>query len=50
MTKRETAIVIEYNATRSIILLINEKFDGGFIEMLSRKPKSIPPVVVSNAL
>lgn len=46
----EIAIVIEYNASRSVILLINEKLSGLFIEMSSRKPKSIPPVVVSSAL
>ncbi len=50
ITNREIAIVIEYKATRSVILLINEKSSGVFIEMLSRKPKSIPPVVVSKAL
>src|ERR687891_2635728 len=50
MTKREIAIVIEYNATRSVILLINEKLSGLFIEIFKRNPKSIPPVVVSSAL
>jgi hypothetical protein len=50
MTKREIAIVIEYKATRSVILLINEKLSGLFIEMFRRNPKSIPPVVVSSAL
>jgi hypothetical protein len=39
MTKREIAIVIEYNATKSVILLIVEKLSGGFIEISSRNPK-----------
>jgi hypothetical protein len=42
--------VIEYKATRSVILLIEEKPSGAFIEISSRNPKSVPPVVVRSAL
>jgi hypothetical protein len=51
MTNSKIAIVIEYNATSSVILLINKNFrECLFIEMVGRNPKSIPPVLVSRAL
>jgi len=51
MTKREIAIVIEYNSIRSVILLVNEKFSGVFIEIFSYRSTSISrgPMSISNA-
>ena len=42
--------MIEYKTTSSVILLIEEKPSVTFIEISSRNPKSIPPVLVSSEL
>jgi len=50
MTNNEAATVMEYRATRRVILSINTKFSGTVMAIFNRNPKRIPEKVLSSAL
>lgn len=50
MTNNEAATVVEYRATRRVILSINTKFSGTLMAIFNKNPKRIPEKVLSSAL
>ena len=50
MTNNEAATVMEYRATRRVILSINTKLSGTVTAIFNRNPKRIPEKVLSSAL
>jgi hypothetical protein len=50
MTNNEAATVMEYSATRRVILSINTKFSGTVIAIFNKNPKRIPEKVLRSAL
>lgn len=50
MTNNEAATVMEYSATRRVILSINTKFSGTVIAIFNKNPNRIPEKVLRSAL